>query len=357
MDRRLIRFASAPDLRHLRRLTTSFGVIQHAKYANPDPKFGYSIDDQARALIACLWYQQAFDPIETVGLISTYLEFIRRAQTSEGNFHNFYDITGRVLDVKGSADSFGRTMWALAEVIQKSNNRDFRKIAKKLLRRANASQHLSHQHLRTRAYLVLGYATTNDKSNTRLWADELIRLLRLNATKDWYWFERALIYCNAIPVYALARAYSLTKNGRYLDEAKKTLAWLDRISRIDGIVAPIGQDGWYHRISDKAHYDQQPVDAAKMVMTAAELYALTSQKSYLDKAIDWMSWYDGTNIQNKPLINHETGGIHDAITPTGVNENQGAESIVTYLMAWLSLTEIATKKPDNARSVTRPLPS
>ena len=357
MDRRLTRFASAPDLRHLRRLTTSFGIIQHAKYTKPDPAFGYSIDDQARALIACLWYRQVFDSTESDDLIKIYLEFIRLAQTDEGDFHNFYDINGQALDEKGSADSFGRTIWALAEVIQKSTNQSLRKTARKLLNKANASQHLSHQYLRTRAYLALGYASSNDQASTRLWADELIRLLRLNATRDWYWFEHALIYCNAIPVYALARAYRLTKEEIYLNEAKKTFAWLDRTSRVDGVVAPIGQDGWYHKITDKAHYDQQPVDAAKMVIAAVELYALTDRKLYLDKAIEWMNWYDGANIQNKSLIDPKTGGIYDAITPTGVNKNQGAESIVTYLMAWLSLAEIATKKPGYASSATRPLPS
>lgn len=209
-----------------------------------------------------------------------------------------------------------------------------------MLAQAKASQHLDHRHLRTRAYLALGYAVLSDKVNTRLWADELIRLLRKNSTRDWYWFEDALIYCNAVPIYALAKAYELTRDKTYIEEAKKTFLWLNRTSRINGAVAPIGQDGWYHKKSDKAHYDQQPVDAAKMVMAATEIYKLTRQKRYLDAALEWMGWYSGANIGGRPLIDSKTGGIYDALTPTGVNENQGAESIVTYLLAYLSLSTI-----------------
>lgn len=337
------RFLEEPSLQHLKRLTTGRGIIQHAKHDVPDPSFGYSIDDQARALISCLWYEQRFGGAEVKKLISVYFKFLERAQTDSGDFHNFYDINGVPLDEKGSADSFSRTLWALAEVIVGSTDQNLRRTAKRLWDKANIKQHLDHQSMRTRAYLALAHARLNDRPGSTLWANELIQMLRKNTTNGWYWFEHTLTYCNAMPVYALACAYEVTKNPQYLEEAQKTFTWLNRVSRIDGTVAPIGQNGWFHKTAEKAHYDQQPVDAAKMVMASAKLYQITDNNQYLETALEWMRWYDGENTQKRPLINQKTGGIYDGLTPTGVNSNQGAESIITFLLAYLSLTKTIEK--------------
>ena len=44
-------------------------------------------------------------------------------------------------------------------------------------------------------------------------------------------------------------------------------------------------------------------------------------------------WYLGKNIHDLPLINSETGGCHDGLTPDGLNPNQGAEALVTMLLS------------------------
>lgn len=344
MHQRLDRFTKAPKLEHLRRLTTDFGIIQHADLSEPNPKFGYSIDDQARALIVCLWYAKSFSQETVADLLPIYFRFLEQAQTETGDFHNFYGINQQPLDDTGSPDSFGRTLWALAETTTLSKDPTLISRANKLLAAANSQQHLKHRHLRTRAYLALAYASLGDHTNLKIWADELIKMLNSNATPDWYWFEHELIYCNAIPVYALACAYEVTGHQRYLTEAKKTFTWLDQTSRIDGIVAPIGQDGWYHQTGDKAHYDQQPVDAAKMVMAALKIYQLTNDNQLLTKALEWFDWYSGKNTQKHSLVDASSGGIYDALTPTGVNQNEGAESIVTYLMAYLELSALVANK-------------
>ena len=45
-----------PSLKHLRRLTDDTGVSQFAVHSVPDPRFGYTLDDNARALLVTSMY-------------------------------------------------------------------------------------------------------------------------------------------------------------------------------------------------------------------------------------------------------------------------------------------------------------
>lgn len=336
----LKKFELPPSLRHLKHMTTDFGIIQHAKSDDPDPRFGYSIDDNARALIVCLKYGRLFNPADVAKIKQVYFDFLERAYVSDNGFHNFYSIEGQPLDKKGSEDSYGRTFWTLAEAAADDQDKQMQDKAREIFSRLEPKEHLIHAYIRTKSYILLAYCAIGDSDNIKTWADHLADLYRANSTDEWQWFERSLTYCNAVPVYALAKAASHLKNAEYTRIVREAYDWLNKVSRVDGVVAPIGQNGWYHHRSDKAIYDQQPVDAAKMVLAAVELFKLTKEDRYLQDAIEWMAWYDGANTQMKSLINPKTSGIYDALTPTGVNENQGAESIVTYLLAYLELSSI-----------------
>ena len=65
-------FAVRPPLTHLKRLTTPRGLVQHADLEVPDPAFGYSLDDNARALIVCLWHYQLFADRAILNLFEIY---------------------------------------------------------------------------------------------------------------------------------------------------------------------------------------------------------------------------------------------------------------------------------------------
>src|SRR5689334_7287367 len=109
----LNQFRHEPILRHLKRLTTPTGLIQHADYDVPDPAFGYSIDDNARALIVCLWYQKLFNEPAITRLADIYFSYIERVEKEGGSFHNFLSFSEKVLESEGSEDSIGRAVWAL----------------------------------------------------------------------------------------------------------------------------------------------------------------------------------------------------------------------------------------------------
>ena len=85
---------SLPELRleHLIRMTDDTGLLQHAAHSVPDRRFGYCVDDNARALIVTLLAQRvAGDSSETERLITTYLSYLHHSQGKDGHFQNFMD--------------------------------------------------------------------------------------------------------------------------------------------------------------------------------------------------------------------------------------------------------------------------
>lgn len=333
-------FRDPPPLTHLKRLTTREGLIQHADMDVPDPSHGYSLDDNARAMIATLWYYQSYPDQSVIRLLEIYFSYVKRVEKEGGSFHNFLSFTEQILDAEGSEDSIGRTIWALGEMVRLCPDEAMRNEAKVIFDRANIHHHLEHPHIRTKAYMLLGLLAADQRDEATRWADKLVDIYKQNATSDWNWFENYLSYANAVLPYALAEAGRILNNQTYLNVAKESLTWLDSISRLDGKPAPIGQAGWYFKDGVKAAYDQQPLDVSDMILAYTSLNKVASEEGYLDKALGWMSWYYGTNSQDVSVISGSSYGVYDAVTPGGVNKNQGAESIVTYLLAFLSLSKL-----------------
>lgn len=340
MKSELTDFKNPPALTHLKRLTTRDGLIQHADLEVPDPSHGYSIDDNARAIIATLWYHRIYQDPSVIQLLRIYFGYLTKVEKEGGSFHNFLSFTEQILDSEGSEDSIGRTIWALGELAGNCPEVDLCQLATEMMKRCNIHRHLDHPHLRTKAYILLGLLASGDHDEAKLWADKLAVVYNENATKSWKWFENHLSYANAVLPFAMAKAAIELKSETYLNVAKESFDWLDKQCRIDGVPSPIGQNGWYFKDNVRADYDQQPVDAAKMVLAATALHQATHDQYYLKTALEWMSWYNGNNIQKVSVKSDLTNGIYDAVTPGGVNKNQGAESIVTYLLAYLELSKM-----------------
>jgi len=334
-------FREHPSLRHLKRLTTNRGIIQHADHEVPDPAFGYSIDDNARALIVCLWHYKLYKDSAILQLAEIYFDYIKRVEKEGGSFHNFLSFSEKILDPEGSEDSIGRAIWALGEVVAHHPSEEVVKTAQTILERTKIDRHLEHPHIRTKAYILLGLLAAGKKEEAKKWAIRLAEIFEQNASSDWPWFENGLYYANGILPYVMAQAAIAFEDERFKKIAVQSFDWLDQVSRQDIIPAPIGQNGWYIRGQEKALYDQQPLEAADMVLAAAELNTLTGEEKYLEKALEWQDWYKGGNISKTMMIDTATGGVYDGLLPKGVNKNQGAESIVTYLLAYLALSKNA----------------
>ena len=68
-----------------------------------------------------------------------------------------------------------------------------------------------------------------------------------------------------------------------------------------------------------------------------EAYRLTGEAIWLEEAGRSSDWFLGKNDLQVPLYDAATGGCRDGLHPDRVNENQGAESTLSFLMALLEM--------------------
>ncbi len=345
-----IDFKKAPDLKFLNRLTNDTGIIQHAKYAVPDRNLGYSVDDNARALIVTVLYNKLFGDTGSLDLAINYLSYVQHSKSADDWFYNFMTFDHKFLGHAKTEDGFGRVFWALGYTIYANPRRDLVMSAKHIVAEIMGNIRKLN-YLKARGYTIAGLyylSQTADydwaKDEVKFLADSLVESYEKSSSKTWKWFEPFMTYSNAIYPYALVLAYQTTKEEKYLKIAEESLEFLEKeTTNEDGIPVPIGQDGWYFEGKEKAIYDQQPVEAAKMVIANLALYKVNFEDKYLQNAKKWFAWYHGFNLKEVAVYDQVTSGCFDGINKEGVNLNQGAESIITYLLAYLAFSDVMLK--------------
>jgi len=329
-------------LDHLYRMTDCTGIIQHSKYSIPDLATGYTTDDNARALIIACMLNDKFEDESFFNLIVRYLSFLDFAQNKTGRFKNFMNFQRQFIEEEGSEDSFGRSLWALGYLAS------FENLSKGVLEPANqmirtAIPNLADlKALRAICYSLIGLVHLYEKSNklaTRKLVESLAERVftefEANKSEKWYWYENKVTYANGIIPYALFKAYSALGKKKYLKVGMEILTFLEALCLKDGYLKLIGCHGWAVKGKSHASFDEQPIDAADMVLAYSEAYRITNNVEYLKKTEICFKWFLGLNCLNAPLINPETGGCFDGLTQKGVNQNQGAESIFSYVISYL----------------------
>ena len=341
-----------PRLEHLIRLTDDTGVIQHAMGTVPNRRTGYTSDDNARALLAALEAAQNGEKAEQ--LANTYLAFLAYAQNADGWFHNFFSYDRRPIPEEPSEDCQARCLWALASAARYWADTETGWTAASLFKRG----------LRCTKRLVEPRGLAGTAVAASIWLeasptaphrpkgessdDEVRQVLeacvdalttKLETTKgdDWYWFEDRLTYDNALLPLALLKASRILKDDSCLADGLNTLSFLAEATYRDGVFWPIGNRGWYQRNSTPARFDQQPLEAAAMVLACREAWELSGDPAWLDYAWKAAGWFVGQNALGLPLYDEKSGGCRDGLTANGLNRNQGAESTIAWLIAAYSL--------------------
>jgi len=338
-------------LDHFDKMLTGIGIWQHSAGDEPDRRHGYSIDDQVRGLIVAINYYQAGHEsnfMERLGRVC--FDFVKNAAIASGKnagrFHNFCDEHYRWLDKIGSDDSLGRTIWALGVACDADLPFAPAKEARPLLDRALAAA-AKLSPVRTVAFSILGGQRSHGELIGDL-ADRLVLAFRDSAFDEWSWFENHLTYCNArLPQALFIAADLFPERPEYLAVAKKSLAFLLRVSQNEkGSYSPVGNEpltsrGWYTRGDERPPlFDQQPVDAGALVECCATAYQVTGNPTYRHAAHSAYGWYFGANVHGISVYRPEHGGVADAVTPTGISENMGAESVISIHLAHQALSSI-----------------
>ncbi len=314
------------------------GMYQHAAGSEPNPEFGYCLDDNARALIVVLRAHLLTRQPLLLQYAGRFLNFVERAQRPDGRFMNFMDAGGAWLEQVGSDDSNGRAVWALGFASRYAPDNTLRGRATRLLARAVPAIE-AHTFLRAKAFSLIGLqhwlAVDPPAASVAIGlAADLAGAFEDCATKAWRWFEPELTYCNARLCEAL-----IGTNFQHI--GLMSLDWLCEIMECDGMLRLIGNRGWYRRDGTRAIFDQQPVDAAATSSACVTAYRATSEPRYARWARMAFDWFQGHNTTHERMVDDATGGCYDGLQPAGHNTNQGAESVLAWLLTQEDSLELA----------------
>jgi hypothetical protein len=186
-------------------------------------------------------------------------------------------------------------------------------------------------------------------------ANRLLAIYESSHTATWKWFEKSLSYSNARLSQALILAGGRSSNQRMIEAGIESLKWLvgEQHRNGDGIFVPIGSNGFYVEGKEKARFDQQPVEACATVSACLEAYRVTKDPQWREHAQVAFSWFLGKNDLQAPLYDPATGGCRDGLHPDRMNENQGAESTLSFLMALLEMQAAEVSDADQPISEKR----
>ena len=337
-------------LNQLHRMTDDTGMLQHAIFTIPNRREGYTTDDNARALILSLLLEQTkaengdSSASNSAGL---YLAFLEHAfNSAKGRFKNFLRYDRRWNEPVGSEDCHGRALWALGTVLGRSQNQGLRGAAGRLFEFSLPAA-VEFSSPRAWAYALLGiqeYLTSypGDRDAQKVQFAVSCRLLKMYESirqPDWKWFENILAYGNARLPQAMLLVGAARSDERMISAGLECLEWLLEMQRCEanGHFVPIGSQGFYRRNGEKARFDQQPLEAAGAVSACLQAYRVTGDSRWRGEAWSAFNWFLGDNDLQLPLYDSATGGCRDGLHPDRANENQGAESTLSFLMALLEM--------------------
>jgi glycosyltransferase involved in cell wall biosynthesis len=336
-------------LDHLHRLTDDTGMLQHATFAVPNYAEGYTTDDNARALVLTILLEQlgAPEPLETANLASRYLAFLGHAlNPANVRFRNLLNYGRTWGDVQGSEDCHGRALWALGTVLGRSKDQALRGAAGRLFEIA-APAVVAFTSPRAWAFALLGIQEyldgfPGDRSAQQMGltlAARLVRIYGSNQSADWTWFEDVLAYSNARLPQAVLIAGRRNADPFMEDVGLGALNWLSEIQRCaeKRHFVPIGSQGFYRKGGERARFDQQPIEAGGAVSACLAAYRTTGDDRWRKEAWSAFNWFLGDNDLQIALYDASTGGCRDGLHPERVNENQGAESTLAFLMAQVEM--------------------
>ena len=342
----------ALDTSHLSSMTDDTGMLQHAIFSLPNCLEGYTTDDNARALIVTTLLNELplYSRHDYTALSRRYLAFLWLAfHEKTGRFRNFMSYDRVWQDEVGSEDSQGRALWALGTVLGHSEDTSLRGAAGRLFEVAVPAA-LTFSSPRAWAFSLLGTQAYLDwfpgdrviQGARNLLANRLLDIYERSHSKTWQWFEKSLSYSNARLPQALLLAGWRSENKRMIEVGCESLKWLvaEQHRSDEEIFVPIGSRGFFAEGGEKARFDQQPVEACATVSACLLAYRLTGEKRWLDEAWCAFRWFLGENDLQVPLYDATTGGCRDGLHPDRANENQGAESMLSFLMALLEMQNI-----------------
>jgi len=333
-------------LDHIERLTTDYGILQFSKFSQPDPESGYTLDDNARALINMVLYNKVYPNANCLELANTYLNFVVGIQEEDGWFNNYKDFEGQLTPQNGEVnleDANGRALWSLGTVISHRETLPLEMISRAVQCWDKAIQRIDDiKSPRAIAYAIKGlyhyyqtYKNENSKLQIEKLADELLRHYDIHSEENWCWYEDYMTYANNVLPEAMMYSYLVTGDSKYKKIALITFDFLLSHYFMKGQLKVISNRGWFKKENERFFYGEQPIEVATTIIALDLFYEITQNKKYKDQLQLAFVWFLGNNHLKQIMYNPENGASYDGLEDTHVNINQGAESTLCFFKARL----------------------
>ena len=342
-------------------MTDDTGMLQHAIFTIPNRREGHTTDDNARALISV-----HAGALETTGkdqrgktgdacsdvmipdFSARYLSFLEHAfNPAKGRFKNFLGYDRRWNEADGSEDCHGRALWALGTVLGRSSDQGLRCAAGRLFEFCFARSYGIQKSSCLGLYparnsgstsLRIPETATHRKLDPLLLGDCSICMSRsaarigsglrtfwLTATRDCP--RPCCLSAQLARMIAWFPPASNHSTGLRKHNAAKPTATLCRSVRKASIA----------RVVKRPASTNSRLEAAGAVSACLQAYRVTGDSRWRNEAWSAFNWFLGDNDLQLPLYDSVTGGCRDGLHPDRANENQGAESTLSFLMALLEM--------------------
>ncbi len=340
------------DISHLKRLTNDCGLLQHARTCVPYYKAGYSLDDNARAIVLCLAAWNKTKDQVFIDLLIKYLSYVTYMQQKDGSFKNYMTIERTLID-DTSDDAYGRTMWALGHLIRFAPNNSVFQLGLELFE-LSVPQLDNLTYARGYANCIIGlyhYVKRFPDQEKYLkllqeLADRLCEKYKQHKRENWRWFEDTMTYDNGLLPAALYLAHEMSGNTTHLEVAEESRIFLESKCFREEWLSLIGNQKWLRLDQEYTIFAQQPVDAMAMVILYKSAWKATRNPAFIEKLLLSFDWFFGKNDLDISLFDPESKGCNDGIEEFNINRNQGAESNIAYLISWL-IAEPFLRKGNN----------
>ena len=355
-------------LNHVQAMTDDTGMLQHALFSVPRYEDGYCVDDNARALLLMALLEDAGtdERSTTWALSSRYLAFVSHAfNQATGRFRNFMAYSREWLETRGSEDSHGRALWALGAVVGRAREPGRRTLSGQLFHSAlpvvsdfDSPRGWAFALLGIHEYLRAFQGESSVEGLQKILSERLLSQFVRGNVENWPWCEDILAYDNARLPQALIVSGSRLRQQEMVAAGLASLQWLLELQRTeDSLFAPVGSAGFHPRHTGGADFDQQPIEACATVSACLDAWRVTGDEKWPREMWRAFSWFLGENQLHTSLYDPTTGGCRDGLHPDRPNENQGAESTLSFLLALVEMGALDTEMRLRKEGTLAPLPA
>jgi hypothetical protein len=336
-------------LDHLKAFTDDTGILQHANYTIPDRTHGYCTDDNARALLVAAMGQK-YLPTNGWGLDSLsghYLGFLLYALMKKRALSQFHDLFAAVDGgdrVRGCPWPGDLEPWQSGGFSSKSrasgNEHDPFQKALRAVENFHSPRAIAFCLVGMHAYLDKFSGDSDVRRVREILANRLFDQFKNHATDDWPWLENALNYANGKLPHALLLSGQRMQRSDMVDMGLKS-------PQVAACHPDRRQSLCAHR-QQRMVWTRRPQSPFRPAAhrgqchgrSVCEAFNVTRDQSWFDNAVMCFNWFLGQNDLNLPLYDAKTGGCRDGLMADGINQNEGAESSLAWLLALMTLQKL-----------------